>query len=380
MSFVPESSPPDPSTWHSRFAPQPAPIRTTLVQAIGLALLSWLPIQVWALSQGRLLPGRVSEPLLYHSGIPVLCLVAIPLLVLGEPFCQRVFWQLLPQFPAQGILVGAQVSRFDLILTRMARLRDHPLVLVGIGVATALITMTPPGKDALSWAREGLPSLGFGGLWFVWVARPIYGALLLRWCWRLLVVTLLFVAVCRLGLQLVPNHPDRSMGLGFLELLPEAFAPMALAMSSVACAFWTHQLLHHDRELMQLRLPFLVFVCAVTLLLLAPLLVFVPPMLRARRRALLDYGALVAAHGRLVHRRWIEAAPVESSALLEAPELGPSVDVGSLYQAVWMARRSPISRLVLVKVLLPLLLPAVLGLTSRFPLSEMLLNVGKALL
>lgn len=56
-----------------------------LVQrAIGVALFAWLPIVIWAWFHNRLLGISVPEPLLAHYGISVSCLVAIPLLILGE--------------------------------------------------------------------------------------------------------------------------------------------------------------------------------------------------------------------------------------------------------------------------------------------------------
>lgn len=38
-------------------------------RAIFFALLTWLPIEIWALSNGRAVQGLVDEPLLSHFGI-----------------------------------------------------------------------------------------------------------------------------------------------------------------------------------------------------------------------------------------------------------------------------------------------------------------------
>src|SRR5262249_53495722 len=64
-----------------------------------LALLTWLPIVVWAAVTGRALPpGRVSEPLLEHFGVHVRCLVAIPLFILAEATTHAMSLQLVPYF------------------------------------------------------------------------------------------------------------------------------------------------------------------------------------------------------------------------------------------------------------------------------------------
>jgi hypothetical protein len=107
-------------------------------------------------------------------------------------------------------------------------------------------------------------------------------------------------------------------------------------------------------------------------------------MLLARRQALRDYGALVGRHGRLTRQRWIEGKILDlegkEGAILEAPELGPIADTTSLYEAVRNSRRSPIGPMALVRVLVPLLLPPLIGLATQIPLREMLINIGKALL
>jgi len=53
-------------------------------RAIFFALVTWVPIVVWAALNRRLLESDSGEPLLSHFGIHVRCLVALPLLVGGR--------------------------------------------------------------------------------------------------------------------------------------------------------------------------------------------------------------------------------------------------------------------------------------------------------
>jgi hypothetical protein len=53
-------------------------------RAVFFALLTWLPLVVWALYMGRILPGGVDEPLVMHFGVLVRFLLAVPALILGE--------------------------------------------------------------------------------------------------------------------------------------------------------------------------------------------------------------------------------------------------------------------------------------------------------
>ena len=374
-----------PLHWQRQLGLVPRQGLGTVRRAIGLVLLTWLPIVLWAAFNSRILPGRFPEPLLNQYGIMMMCLVAIPLLVLGEEVVNRVVAVVLPQFVSSGLVVEGETKHFEAILRGVARLRDHPLPwLLILGVTIGVTLGSPPGHITLNWARQGDGRVGFGGLWFLWVVRPIYLALLLAWVWRLVLVTLLCRRIARLPLSLVPTHPDRAMGLGFLEELPEGFALWALAMSAVISATWTHGLIHGELVLTSLKLPFALFTGLATVLLVSPLLAFLPKLLLARRQALRDYGALVGRHGRLTRQRWIEGKSLDSQgeagAILEAPELGPIADTTSLYEAVRNSRRSPIGTMALARVLVPLLLPPLVALATQIPLREMLINIGKALL
>ena len=121
----------------------------------------------------------------------------------------------------------------------------------------------------------------------------------------------------------MPTHPDRAGDVGFLDVLPFAFSPFLLALSSVSAAQWAHDLLYHGVPVDTLKWPLALFLAVVLGLFLTSLPVFGPPLAAVKRRALLEYGALVADHGRLVRRRWILWEGVENEALLYAPELGP---------------------------------------------------------
>lgn len=353
-----------------------------LVQrAIGVALFAWLPIVIWAWFHNRLLGISVREPLLAHYGISVTCLVAIPLLILGEGVARRVVERTVFQFACSGLVVEGQLDRFRSILKSTARLRDHslPWVLV-LGVVAAITMTSPTSLDGLNWAAESGGRLGFGGVWFLYVARPIYIALLLGWGWRLLLVGLLCWRIARLDLSLVPTHPDRICGLGFLEVLPEAFSLWALAMSAVIMASWTHELHHHGQTLRGLHLPFLAFIAGTTLVMVAPLLAFAPRLIAFRRQALRDYGALVGLHGRLVRQRWILGERLADAEILEAPELGPIADTAAIYDAVRSTRATPVNLPALLKILVPLLIPALIGISTQIPLRQLLLKIGHALL
>ena len=76
-------------------------------RAIVFALVAWLPIALWALIRGRFIAASPGEPLLQHYGVHVRCLVAIPLLILGEATLHKAALRYFPQFISSGLIDAA---------------------------------------------------------------------------------------------------------------------------------------------------------------------------------------------------------------------------------------------------------------------------------
>ena len=316
-------------------------------RAIVFTLITWLPIVLWAVIYGRVLPGIASEPLLQHFGVHVRCLVAIPLLIMEEVVAQGIVGRLIPQFVRSGLVNEGNIAQFVDILKDTARLRDASLpwvFVIGLVIGWAVVSPSAWNVHEVVWADEtniGGPRLGFGGWWFLYVTRPIFMALLLAWMWRLALVTSLLWRIARLDLALVPTHPDRAGSASWKDCrwpLASLYWPSLRWLASQ----WAHDLLYHGVRVQSLMLPLGAFIAVVLGLLLTPLAVFAKPLMAAKRRALLEYGALVAEHGRLVRRRWILHEPVANEDLLQAPELGPVADTLALYDAVARTRPVPI--------------------------------------
>ncbi|WP_052808385.1 hypothetical protein [Methyloterricola oryzae] len=350
-------------------------------RALFFALLAWLPIAVWAVLKGRAMPGGVGEPLLQHYGIHFRFLVAVPLLIFVEGMAHRVTTQLIPYFLTSGLVRDEQRGQFRKVLEGIVRLRNssHPWVVI---VAWVALGPSPASEHELIWTTEGEPAslrLGFGSWWLAYMARPIFVALLVAWLWRLVLAFLLLKLIAALNLALVPTHPDRAGGLGFLEKLPSAFSLFAFAVSAVLAARLAQEVVYHGGHVVSLKAVALVFLIIVVVLCLAPLLVFIPKLEGAKRRAVLEYGALIGEHGRLVHRRWIQREPVDESPLLDAPELGPVADTLSLYEAVTKMRTAPLGKTAITAIALPAGIPLLALFAIVVPIKDMLLKILSSL-
>ena len=256
------------------------------------------------------------------------------------------------------------------------------MAIAGIVIAWTFAGSMVWDEHELSWATGESPlfALQFGVFWFRYVARPIFETLLLVWLWRLILATALMWRISRLDLVLVPTHPDEAAGLGFLEVVPLAFVAPAFAMSAVLSGRWAHDAVYHGATLSTLALPMGVFVVFTVLGLLVPLLVFMPRLWATRRRALLDYGALVGEHHRRLRRRWILGDRLVDDAMLEAPELGPGAYSGRLYDAVWHVMPVPVGKRILLAIALLVMLPMLPLIAVEVHLGDALLKIVRTLL
>jgi hypothetical protein len=72
-------------------------------------------------------------------------------------------------------------------------------------------------------------TLTAAGMWLGYVSLPIFQFLLCRWYFRIFIWARFLWHVSRIPLSLVPTHPDRLGGLGFLASTVYAFQPLAVA-------------------------------------------------------------------------------------------------------------------------------------------------------
>jgi hypothetical protein len=353
-------------------------------RAVFWSLVAWLPTALWAVYAGRAIPGEAAEPLLAHFGIHARFLVAVPLLILAEGPAHALAAWLLPHFVQSGVVPQGELGKFRAVIAATAKLRDATLpwvMMAGVVVAFATTSEIVYHSHEIDWAVEGggAGHWGFGALWYLYVGRFVYLTLVLGWLWRLVLVFVLLRRIARLDLSIVPTHPDRTGGLGFLERLPAVFAPVALAIGVVLAARWAHDAVYHGLVLQSLKVEMIAFVVLALAVFLLPLAAFAGPLKRAKKQALLDYGALVGRHGRLVRERWIEGKTLDDDALLNAPELGPVVDIAAAYDAVKAMRAVPIGKTAIVPIAAAAAAPLLAVLALQVPVGELLLKLLKAL-
>ena len=353
-------------------------------RALFWSLLAWLPVAAWAWKNGFFLPLEGNEPLLAHFGINARLLLCVPLFIIAEGMMQGTLTALLPRLVSSGVVPPGQLDRLRSILGDIARLRDSVLPWIAIFAALAsffLLSRPSEVPHELSWAKGQADGagMGLGVWWYLYVGRTIFLTLLLAWLWRLALLFVLFKGIAGLKLSLVPTHPDRCAGLGFLTKIPIMFVPVVLGISSVFASGWAHQVIYHDVAITTLRIEIIAVVVILPLLFVTPFISFFGLMLKTKKQGLLDYGDLIGRHGRLVKERWIDGKPVVDDPVLDAPELGPVADMVAPYELIKKIRPLPLNMGSVIPLAGAALLPMIVLATLDFPLKTVLKTVLKLL-
>jgi hypothetical protein len=130
------------------------------------------------------------------------------------------------------------------------------------------------------------------------VSLPLFQFLLWRWCARLSIWWMSLWRLARLNLQLMPTHPDLAGGLGALGVAHMALCPHGFSASAVAVATFAEQILFGGADIKAYVLPLTGTVLGCTVVFLLPLTFFLPRLVAAKQRGLLEYGVLAMGYTR----------------------------------------------------------------------------------
>ena len=333
-----------------------------------ITLFAWLPLLLLAILNSS--AGNLARLSFFRDvEVHVRFLIALPILVAAELIVHVRIRPVIHNFVVRRIVLPEDLSRFQRAIESAIRLRNS--VPVEVGLLLVVYTVGPwfcNGRirlDASTWyAMPGGPwRLTPAGFWYVFVSIPVVQFLLLRWYLRLLIWFRFLWHVSRINLNLIPTHPDRSAGLGFLGKSAYAFGPLLFAQGSLLAGLVASRVLYRGESLQSFKLQVGGFIAFFVLAILGPLLMFTPQMARAKRKGLADYGVLAQRYIESFEQKWVLRNPARSEELLGTADIQSLADLGNSYALVRDMRSVPfgledITRLAAATAapLLPLLL------------------------
>ncbi len=345
-----------------------------------LSLLAWLPLALLAGFEGRLLPGTAAVPFLLDVEVHVRYLLAVPLMVVAELVVHQRMRALLQQFLGRKLVPEAVRAQFDAAVASVARLRNSVLAEILIiafvyGVGMFVVWRNYVALDANTWyatTSAAGSKLSLAGMWYGYVSLPLFQFLLLRWYFRVFIWARFLWQVSRLELKLVPTHPDRVGGLGFLANTAYAFLPLALAHGAVLAGMLANRILHLGAKLPEFKAEIVLMLFFVQFLVFGPLFAFAAQLARAKRTGLGEYGSLAARYVREFDGKWLRGGAAPGEPLVGTADLQSLADLGNSFEVVKGMRLAPVTRDAILQLAAATLLPVVPLLLTMMPWDELL--------
>jgi hypothetical protein len=302
-------------------------------------------------------------------------LLVIPLLLLAGMVAENRIRPTIKQFVTHDLVPEAKIDRFDRAIDSAYRrgdsiVADIVILVVIFGATSAIVWQTYTGLGTSAWYANG-SSLTPAGLWYVYVSLPIFQFILLRWYYRLFIWARFLRDVSKLDLQLIPTHPDRIGGLGFLIVGTQALALFAMGHGALLTGYLATRVLIRGTPLTNFKGEAAVMVVFVLLITIAPLMTFFRPLILARRRGILEYGALASHYVYQFDRKWF-SGPTHEEPLVGSADIQSLADMGGSYDLVQNMRSLPITPQLIMVFAIATLLPSAPLILTIMPLSEIL--------
>jgi len=332
---------------------------------IVLSLFAWLPLLGLAVLDGQALGGRAAVPFLLDVDVHVRFLVALPLLIVAELVVHQRLRFVVTQFLERHLIPESARARFEAAIASALRLRNSVLaevLLIALvyGVGVLIVWRHYGALEAATWyatPAAGGSTLSLAGMWYGYVSLPLFQFLLGRWYFRLAIWARFLWQVSRIELRLVPTHPDRVGGLGFLANTVYAFAPLAVAHGALLAGMIANRIFYLGATLPAFKVEIAVMVIFLLCVVLGPLVVFAPQLAQAKRTGTREYGTLAQRYVREFDAKWLRGGAPAEELLVGSADIQSLADLANSVEVVRTMRLAPVTKEAVLQLAAATLLP-----------------------
>ena len=211
-------------------------------------------------------------------------------------------------------------------------------------------------------------SYRFAGMWYGYLSLPLFQFLLLRWYFRLFMWTRFLWQVSRIELSLIPTHPDRVGGLGFLA----NFTPLAVAHGTLLAGLIANRIFYVGAALPDFKIEIAVLVVFLMCVVLGPLLVFAPQLAQAKRTGNREYGTLAERYVREFDAKWLRGGVPADEPLVGSGDIQSLADLANSFEVVRTMRIAPVTKEAILQLAAATLAPVVPLALTMMSLEELL--------
>jgi hypothetical protein len=324
-----------------------------LRRIIALIVLTWLPLLILSVTSGLAFGHQVKIPFIYDYSMYARFLLALPLLVLAEIVIDPAIRSAVQDFVDDGIVQEKELSKFEEVLRKTQRLRDSAipeLLLLVLAFAPTFLFQPEWGLAAASSWHTIAHKLSPAGWWFATISAPILRFLIYRWLFRYFIWALLLWRIIRLGLHLIPTHPDRAAGLGFLSLTQGRFGILFCAFGCIFAGRVVNGLVYDGTPLASFKFLMAGFLVLSVIVGLFPLTLLAPKMAEVRRLGLREYGKFGNLYTESFDLRWVHPTEPPPEPLLGTGDIQSLADLGNSYAIIEEMSIAPITKMLTVQL------------------------------
>jgi hypothetical protein len=315
---------------------------------------------------------------LYDVANHVRFFVTLPILIIAELIVHQRIRPLLESFVERRIIAAKDIVRFNAILETGTKIRNsvalEVFLVVLVFTAGHWIWAHKIAQQSASWfaTPEGsILHLTLPGYWYAFISIPVFQFILLRWYTRFMIWFWVLWRISRLELNLLPAHPDRVGGLGFLGQSCYAFAPLLFAQGALQAGLIANQVLHENVKFASFKMMILAMGSSYVLAVLLPLAVFMPVLARVRRKGLREYGNLATGYVSDFNHKWL-GGDSKGEAILGTADIQSLADLSNSYDVVREMRLFPFEVKDVLRLFGVTLIPFVPLLLTVMPLEELI--------
>ena len=333
-------------------------------RVIVISLLTWLPLLLLSVLAGESADGGIKVPFFYDLDVHIRFLVALPLLLVAELVVHQRIRLTVRQFVERGIVPAQTRPQFEDIIGSAMRLRNsmviEVLLIVLVITAGHYLWSSQMALKAATWFAavvDGQHRFTPAGYWYAYVSIPVFQFLLLRWYFRIFIWARFLWQVSRIDLHLVPTHPDRAAGLGFLGGSAAAFMPLLLSQGALLAGQIANHIFHEGQILLEFKPEIVAFTVFCLLLVLGPLCVFAPRLAQAKRHGLLEYGSLASRYVEGFDQKWLRGGAPLDEPLVGSGDIQSLNDLAGSFEVVHSMRPFPFGKTVVLQTAIAALAP-----------------------
>jgi len=359
--------------------------RRTINRIVVALALTCLPLFLMCVEDGTAWGKNVKVPLLHDYSMYGRFLVALPLLLAAEVFIDPFIRRVVSILDSSGIIREGDLAAFRETLKKVARFRDSGLAELLLGLVAFFPFFLFVAKyewvstQFSTWHGTTTGGLSVAGWWFVLVSSPFLRFLMLRWVWRYALWCYVLRRLSKLNLALLPTHPDRLGGLGFLLLTQQQFGILAAALGSVLAGQFANEITYFGVSLGQVRGPTGVFIVASVLVILLPLTLFSFKLFEARRDGLIRYGVAARDVTGKFDTKWIATSAAPPGEMVGTQDPSSLIDYISSYDVIQQMRVIPVSKRTVLYIAAYAAVPFAVVWWLGTPVDELIAEIFKRL-